>query len=129
MRTSTTDNHQPYLLTIDNAPPIIVTARTGITYDDRIQEVNTEIKDRSFIALTFQNDGTFGSPDLRLTRLRSTPAASCWRRMRTQSRSRSLESVHSTDKEGKGLDAEDIIPPSRVYLELNRELGSDETPK
>ena len=120
------ENHQPYLLTIDNAPPIIVTGRTGITYDDRTGK-DTEIKDRSFIALTFQNDGTFGSPDL------IDPASIDPSRFLLEADADAepitvVGSVHSTDKTGKGLDAEDIIPPSRVYLELNRELGSDETP-
>ena len=120
------DDHQPYLLTIDNAPPIIVTARTGITYDDRTNK-DTEIKDRSFIALTFQNDGTFGSPDA-IDSASIDPSRFLLEADADAEPLTVVGSVHSTDKEGKGLDAEGIIPTSRVYLELNRELGSDETP-
>ena len=121
-----TGDHQPYLLTIDNAPPIIVTARTGITFDDRTKE-NKEIKDRSFIALTFQNDGTSGAPDLL-----DTDSIDHTRFLLDAGDAEAITvigAVHSSDKEGKGLDAEDIVPSARVYLELSRELGSDETPE
>ena len=51
---------QPYTLTIDNDPPIIVAARTGVTYNSKDHK---EVKDRSFIALTFHNDNRGGSSD------------------------------------------------------------------
>ena len=122
------DDHQPYLLTIDNAPPIIVTARTGVSYDDK-KGNDTEIKDRSFIALAFQNDGTSGSPDS------IDPASIDPSRFLLEADADAepitvVGALHSTDtvKTGKDLDGGSIEPSSRVYLELSRELGSDETP-
>ena len=53
---------QPYTLTIDNDPPIVARARTGVTYDDKEGEDVEEINDRSFIALAFQNQDASG-PD------------------------------------------------------------------
>ncbi len=118
-----TGNYQPYELTIDNASPDIVAARTGITYDHKAEK---EITDRSFIALTFQNDGT-GAPDdidhdsIDYTRFLVEPGEDA-------EPIAVVGAVHSTDSMGNGLDAEEIVPSARVYLELSRELGSDETP-
>ena len=119
-------NNLPYTLTIDNDPPIIVAAHTGITYDDK---KNVEVKDRSFIAVTFQNDGTFGSPDA-LDPASVDPSRFLLDPAEDAEPITVVGAVHSTDGEGKGegLDGEKIHPAARVYLELSRELGSDETP-
>ena len=132
---------QPYTLTIDNDPPIIVAARTGVTYNSKDHE---EVKDRSFIALTFHNDNRGGSSDaldsesVDASRFLLEPAADA-------EPISVVDVLHSNDKsdpasvddEGndnrkvvtRGLDGEEIKPNSRVYLELSRELGADETPE
>ena len=121
---------QPYTLTIDNDPPIIVAARTGVTYNSKDHE---EVKDRSFIALTFHNDNRGGSSDaldsesVDASRFLLEPAADA-------EPISVVDVLHSNDKSTskvttKGLDGEEIKPNSRVYLELSRELGADETPE
>ena len=88
-----------------------------------------EVKDRSFIALTFQNDGTFGSPDA-LDPASIDPSRFLLEADADAEPITVVGSVHSTD-EGKGRGSGRVrtsLRPSRVYLELSRELGSDETP-
>ena len=125
MQTSTQPAYQPYLVTIDNDPPVLVTARTGITYDAKAK---TEVRDRSFIALAFENDGRSGPDNL-------DPASIDYTRFLLDPEEDAepitvVGVTHSTDGagKGKGLDADSITPAARVYLELSRELGSDETP-
>ena len=123
---------QPYTLTIDNDPPAVVRARTGVSYDDKtFKDGDDEIKgkevnDRSFIALEFQNQDASGPDQLDSSRIDYT------RFLLEEDEDTEPISVvgviHSTDKTGRGLDADSIIPASLVYLELSRELGSDETP-
>ena len=129
------DGYAPYVLTVDNDSPIIARARTGISYDDKSVTVGgtkyegKEIKDRSYIMLAFENDGRGGSADILHpasidhTRFRLDPAADA-------EPIAVVGVIHSADKKGKGLDDDDAITSSaRVYLELSRELGSDETPE
>ena len=125
---------QPYTLTIDNDPPIIVAARTGVTYSNKDHE---EVKDRSFIALTFHNDNRGGSSDA-LDPASIDPARFLLEAEEDAEPITVVDVLHSTDKSDpkanppvvtKGLDGEPIKPNSRVYLELSRELGADETPE
>ena len=122
---------QPYTLTIDNVPPIMAGARTGVTYNSKDHK---EVKDRSFIALTFHNDNRGGSSDALDSEL--IDAARFLLEAEADAEPISVVDVlHSTDKKaGKvkplDLDGLDLLKPaSRVYLELSRELGADETPK
>ena len=122
---------QPYTLTIDNDSPIVVWARTGVTYDDKsftVGEVEIEGKEKeddSFIALAFENDNLSGPDKLDHSKIDYTRFL-----LETDADAEPISVVgfiHSTDDEGQGLDA-DITPSSLVYLELSRPLGSDETP-
>ncbi len=57
---SDTDNvDEPYVFRVDNTDPDLIDARTGITWDS---DKDTEVVDRSYVALTF-NDGADGGGD------------------------------------------------------------------
>ena len=122
-------------LTVDTLAPRVSEARTGISYD---MSKNKEIRNRSYIALTFVNDddgkGVGGGTE--------DPILASTLDVRDfiidgYEVEEVIQPERITDKDkmvmAKDIDGEDFgigrDPRSRVYLKLDSELGSAETPR
>ena len=108
------DEGQPYTFTLDDTEPTVVQVWTGVGYDTREEK---EVPDRSFIMVDFGEPLRPGADPEKFT-------VSGHRVVRIIQPGRASE-----DDEPKDINGDPIYDPrSRIYLELARELESDETP-
>ena len=108
------DEGQPYTFTLDDTEPTVVQVWTGVGYDTREEK---EVPDRSSIMVDFGEPLRPGADPEKFT-------VSGHRVVRIIQPGRASE-----DDEPKDINGDPIYDPrSRIYLELARELESDETP-
>ena len=108
------DVGQPYTFTLDDTEPRVVQVWTGVGYDTREEK---EVPDRSFIMVDFGEPLRPGADPEKFT-------VAGHRVVRIIQPGRASE-----DDEPKDINGDPIYDPrSRIYLELARELESDETP-
>ena len=107
------DAGQPYTFTLDDTDPRVVQVWAGVSYDTREEK---EVSDRSYIMVDF---GEALRPGIDPERF-------------TVAGHRVVGIIHPSYSPGDdkpiGIDGHDFDPRSRVYLELARELESNETP-
>ena len=111
----------PYRVTIDQQPPELIgeTAQTGIKYDGKGKEVT----DRQYLAFRFSEVSAVDVVGDELD-----PDSIDIGDFYVEGFS-ILSYIHPTDETGKNFDGKNFDPRSRVYVKLDRALGSGERPE